>query len=105
PLDYSEARTARVRCLTLDSLSVLRLDLIKMDVEGMEAEALAGGAAVIAKHRPILLVEWLKSDKAQLAQLLEGHGYRVVEQGRNLLAVHRDDPSLQHVNQPPTAPP
>jgi len=98
-LDYSDARTRQIRCFTLDSLAGPRLDLIKMDVEGMEAEALAGGARLIATHHPILLVEWLKSDKSQLSRMLEGHGHRVFEQGRNLLAVHLDDPCLKHVNE------
>ncbi|MFZ4069725.1 MAG: FkbM family methyltransferase [Caulobacterales bacterium] len=34
-----------------------RLDMIKLDVEGMEGEALAGAEGVIARHKPALYVE------------------------------------------------
>ncbi len=41
-----------VQAISLDSFNFPRLDLIKIDVEGMELEVLAGGANCIAKlHR------------------------------------------------------
>jgi len=40
--------------------------LIKIEIEGMEQEALAGGRELIAAYHPILIVEWLKSRKAEL---------------------------------------
>lgn len=44
---------------TLDSVAKYwsRLDFVKLDVEGMEEGVLLGGAAVIAKYRPTILVE------------------------------------------------
>ena len=96
-IDYSPAATQEIRCLKLDSLGLARIDVIKIDVEGMELEALAGARQAIAKHRPILLVEWLKSPKPQLQHGLEGFGYRVFETGKNLLAVHPTDRSLEHL--------
>lgn len=100
-IDYSPGATQEIRCLKLDSLGLARIDVIKIDVEGMEMEALAGAREAIAKHRPILLVEWLKSPKPQLQQTLEGFGYRVFETGKNLLAVHPSDRSLEHLQQTP----
>jgi FkbM family methyltransferase len=100
-IDYSPGATQEIRCLTLDSLGLARIDLIKIDVEGMEMEVLTGAAEAIAKHRPIILVEWLKSPKPQLWQALEGCGYRVFEAGKNLLAVHPSDRSLEHLQQSP----
>lgn len=38
----------------VESLGVERVDLIKLDIEGMEAEALAGAASTIVAHRPRL---------------------------------------------------
>jgi len=43
--------------VTLDSLNPDRLDLIKLDVEGMEARVLAGAAATINRCRPIVFCE------------------------------------------------
>jgi FkbM family methyltransferase len=44
-----------------------RLDLIKLDIEGMEAAALAGAQDVIARFRPALYVE---NDRPELSQAL-----------------------------------
>lgn len=103
PIDYSPGATREIRCLKLDSLALARLDVVKIDVEGMELEVLAGARALIAKHRPIMLVEWLKSPKEQLRQTLESFGYRVFESGRNFLAIHPTDPSIQQL-QPHSGP-
>ena len=43
-----------------------RLDLIKIDIEGMELEALAGGVKCIGNLRPILVVEMIKTDREAL---------------------------------------
>jgi FkbM family methyltransferase len=96
-IDYSQDAMQEIRCVTLDSLALPRVDVIKLDVEGMEMEALAGAGQLVAKHRPILLVEWLKSPKADLEQVLAGFGYRVFETGKNFLAVHPSDRSLEHL--------
>lgn len=42
---------------TLDGYGLPACHLIKADVEGMEAEVLRGGLAMIEKHRPILYLE------------------------------------------------
>lgn len=98
-IDYSPDAMQEIRCLKIDSLALSRIDLIKIDVEGMELEVLEGARQTVAKHRPILLVEWLKSPKPDLQRTLEGCGYRVFEAGKNFLAVHPDDRSLQHLQQ------
>ncbi|HEY6431408.1 MAG TPA: FkbM family methyltransferase [Acetobacteraceae bacterium] len=90
-IDY-EGRTAEVRALTLDSLALPRVDLLKIDVEGMELDVLAGGGTLIAAQRPIMIVEYVKSDRQRLTTTLEGWGYRQFPFGLNLLAVHGDDP-------------
>lgn len=41
----------------LDDLNLGRVDFIKLDAEGMEAEVLAGAARTIAQHRPLLFAE------------------------------------------------
>jgi FkbM family methyltransferase len=43
--------------VTIDSLNLTRCDLIKADVEGMEADLLAGAEKTIAKFRPLLYME------------------------------------------------
>jgi FkbM family methyltransferase len=41
----------------LDDLGITRVDVIKLDAEGMEADVLAGAALTIAGSRPVLLAE------------------------------------------------
>jgi len=102
-IDYSAAATQQIRSLKLDTLAPARLDLVKIDVEGMEQEVLAGGRGLIARHKPILLVEWLKSPKPQLRATLESFGYQLFESGINFLAVHASDPTTGHLRQRPPA--
>jgi FkbM family methyltransferase len=99
PIDYTEDKAATIRTLTIDSLGLARIDLIKLDVEGMELEALAGARGSIERARPILIVEAVKSDKAALRATLEQLGYRLFEMGINLLAIHASDHTAGHVNQ------
>jgi FkbM family methyltransferase len=104
PIDYSETNAVTIPTVALDSLALPRIDLIKIDVEGMELDAIEGAAASLARCRPILIVESIKSDKAKLSEVLLGHGYRLFDMGLNILAVHESDKSLGHI-QPAGAPP
>jgi FkbM family methyltransferase len=76
----------------IDTLKLPRLNLLKLDVEGMETEALAGATATIEQHRPVLHVEAIKADRKQLQFQLRGFGYDVMDLGMNLLAFHSEDP-------------
>jgi FkbM family methyltransferase len=97
PIDYSDAKASPVRSITIDALNLARIDLIKIDVEGMEIEALQGAAAALARTRPVLIVESIKSDKARLGQFLQGLGYRLFEIEINLLAIHESDQTASHM--------
>lgn len=90
-IDY--AATAEIPCLTLDSLQLPRLDLLKIDVETMELEVLSGARETLRRCRPMLMVESLKADKAALQTWLEDAGYAVFEMGANFVAVHQTDPA------------
>jgi FkbM family methyltransferase len=46
-----------VRVMTIDSLDLPRLDLVKLDIEGHERAAIRGAAKTLARHRPVLYVE------------------------------------------------
>lgn len=51
--------------------------VVKIDVEGTEAQVLAGGAATLKKFRPDLLCEILEgADAKPIEALLTPHGYR-----------------------------
>ncbi len=94
-IDYEN--TVNVRKLMLDEFGLTRVDLIKLDIEGMELEALEGAARTIEASRPIMLIEKIKADATQLTRWLEARGYELIEAGINLLAVHTSDKTLQEI--------
>ena len=67
-----------VAVVPLDSLELAACHLIKADVDGMEAEVLAGAARTIARHRPVLYLENDRAERsAALLPAVFALGYRV----------------------------
>lgn len=78
--------------LAIDGLELGRPDFLKIDIDGMEMEALEGAKATIARYNPIPLIEKVKSNERRLRDWLRARGYAVYNLGLNLLAVHSTDP-------------
>jgi FkbM family methyltransferase len=102
-VDYSEAGLQPVQAINIDSLKLPRIDFIKIDIEGMELEALAGAEESIARHRPAMLVESIKTNAPALRAWLATHGYMLYEVGINFLAIHASDPTLASIPDKPGA--
>ena len=66
----------------------------------MELEALDGAQQTIARCKPIFLLESRKAGREHLRAFLDERGYKVVEAGYNLLAVHKSDPVVQQLQLP-----
>lgn len=67
-----------VRTIAIDDLRLDGVTLIKLDVEGMERDALAGAAETIRQFQPILYVENDREEhKAALIADCKALGYRV----------------------------
>jgi FkbM family methyltransferase len=96
-IDYSEDKMVNVPMVHLDSFNFPRLDLLKIDVEGMELQVIEGAATCISKNRPIMFVEALKSDPHALHARLESLGYSVFADGFNFIAFHKQDKCLEAV--------
>jgi FkbM family methyltransferase len=54
-IDYQQANCKKIQQIAIDQLKLDRVDLLKIDVEGMEADVLAGAETI--NH------SWLWSDK------------------------------------------
>lgn len=72
---------------SVDALQLPRVDLIKIDVEGMEADVLAGAEQTISRHRPLMYIEYLKSDKAALARTVGAWGYTLYDVKDNFVCI------------------
>jgi FkbM family methyltransferase len=103
PIDYEN--TVNVRKLTLDEFNLPRVDFIKIDVEGMELEALEGAKRSITQSHPIMLIEKIKTDAEKLRAWLKAHGYEIIDAGINMLAIHQSDKTLTDVHVAPVAQP
>lgn len=95
-IDYAKP-TSTVKTIMIDGMGLERLDLLKIDVEGMEAEALQGGVETIRRCKPILFVETIKSDKETINAALRNEGYVILPNGMNIIAVHKDDKTLENI--------
>ncbi|WP_144794996.1 FkbM family methyltransferase [Kocuria palustris] len=69
-----------IRIVALDDLAWDQpVDLLKIDVEGMEAEVLAGALGLIRRHRPVLAVEARSTaEEEALRAWLDDAGYHVL---------------------------
>ncbi len=94
-IDYT--KTQKVPLVSIDSLELPRIDLMKMDVEGMEEEVLNGAMNSIRQHKPILCVEILKSGGKKISNMLKPLGYEFFTFDINLLAIHKDDLILSDI--------
>ncbi len=104
-IDYSEDKLVTVPMVHLDAFNFPRLDLLKIDVEGMELEVIEGAAKCIAEYRPIIFVEILKTDAHALRARLESFGYSVYPAGINAIAFHKNDACMAGVKFTGSAPP
>lgn len=63
-----------VACATLDSFSE-PVDFIKLDIEGMECQALDGAKNIINNYKPVCFVEVLKSDIVKIQNYFRSMNY------------------------------
>jgi hypothetical protein len=93
-INYTDNTTA-VSKIPLDDLNLPRVDFIKLDIEGMEMEALDGARKTIKRNHPILLIERIKTDAVQLERWLASKDYTILPAGINVLAIHASDKALE----------
>lgn len=69
----SGASGSGVLAMAIDTLDLPRISLVKIDVEGHEADALRGLERLLVRDGPTLIIE---RDAGPSAELLDGLGYR-----------------------------
>jgi FkbM family methyltransferase len=97
-VSYDEASGVAVPMVSIDSLALERVDFFKLDVEGMELDVLNGAKETLARCRPVMQVEYIKSDISALVEFLHSLGYESIYKAKpNFLAIHGRDPVRQHL--------
>lgn len=97
PINYN-VLTKEVNLLSIDSINLPRLDLLKIDVEGMEEDVLEGAAETIQRCKPALMIETIKSDYKKITEPLLSYGYKLYPAHMNLFALHESDPIIKELN-------
>lgn len=73
-----------------------RVDLIKMDIQGGEYNALIGAKETLLKHKPLILIEimdYIETSKAS-KEFLRSLGYTLKYLNKNSQLVEENDPSI-----------
>lgn len=65
----------KVQQITIDSMNLVRCDLIYLDVERYEFEVLAGAQQTIKNFRPVVVLEVLKGQEAATNNWMDKNGY------------------------------
>ena len=90
-----EQDLADVEMLALDALNFARVDLIKIDVEGMEVGVLKGAARTIQECCPVIYAEHAIAGLEDIQSALPGYVFLEPAGGANVLCVHAHDPVLR----------
>ena len=80
-----------VKTMALDNFDEA-VDFIKMDIEGMEDQALRGAYRLFEKYLPIVFIEILKTDRDFVLDFFKSRRYRGFQAGGNLLALPHNFP-------------
>lgn len=75
-LQYDETGDIEIESLDSHS-SQTEVDLLKIDVEGMELDVLTGAADLIKRDRPVILVDVSNTNKGQFLSWVGKNGYRI----------------------------
>lgn len=99
PLDGTQIEGVReeVQVCTVDSFGLERLDLLKLDVEGMELEVLEGAQETIKRCKPVISAEHFICKKDKLDVVLHRLGYETHITAMDIIALHESDPLIKRI--------
>lgn len=90
---HVEDRIEYTQIRQLDFYEFTRIDVLKIDAEGMEMDVLRGAIHTIDRCRPVMLIEHLKSNKEALAAALSVMSYAVQDVGIDFLCFPIERPN------------
>ncbi|MFK7867286.1 MAG: FkbM family methyltransferase [Alphaproteobacteria bacterium] len=88
-----------VQIAKFDDLNHPRVDLIKLDIEGLEAAFIQGAAKSLAAHKPAMIIEYLKGDRAHLIKTLEDNHYAYMRYSaeQDIICWHKEDQIMDKI--------
>lgn len=96
--DSGSASADSVPVVRIDDLGLAACHFIKIDVEGMERQALEGAAETIRRYRPLLYVEDDRAEKSDaLRELIDSLGYEMYSHRPPLYNAENFDRNPQNV--------
>lgn len=75
---FQEKILLNIKCRTIDSLNLERLDFLKIDVEQAEMMVIKGGLSTIKKFKPVIEFENKRGENNSVISLLEAFGYKTM---------------------------
>lgn len=84
-----------VMIATIDSMQFPRVDLVKIDVEGMEIDVLNGAINTIMRCRPMIYAEHDIAGLEGIQNILLDYQFLHPMGQRNVLCIHKEDPALK----------
>lgn len=96
-LDYENGES--INQIHLDSQKFERLDFLKIDVEGMEMDVLIGAKHTIKDHKPLIFIEYIKSNLDDLINIFKELNYKYFYVGTNIFAINRFDPIVKNISE------
>jgi hypothetical protein len=86
--------------MTIDDLRLTRLDLLKIDVEGMEMDVLLGAERTIDSCRPAMIIEVKKSNRGDITSFITNFGYNYYPfYDANILAIQKSDTLCSEISE------
>lgn len=74
------SETGEIEILPLDELVQEPIDLIKIDVEGLEIDVLEGAKQILLKYQPDVIIEVRRNNQRKLRDFLGTISYRIFQQ-------------------------
>jgi FkbM family methyltransferase len=99
-INYAEDGCTTVDVMTIDDLRLTRLDLLKIDVEGMEMDVLLGAERTIDSCRPAMIIEVKKSNRGDITSFITNFGYNYYPfYDANILAIQKSDTLCSEISE------
>lgn len=97
-VSYKPESLVIVPLIRLDDENLERVDLVKLDVEKMELDVLAGSLGLIKRFLPVFHIETKKNDRSEIDRIFSDIGYNIYALRLDTLYVHRDDPIVSDLH-------